>query len=113
MKNCSVGESVKLRAGQPKPVCGCPCVQKPSNQLILQTFGGERRQVLSYKATTELLASKDFVGMNPEGEFDSASYQATQYVSRDGDVFFSGQEHKLPTYVSEDMIPGVSELAGV
>ena len=113
MQNCVVGQSTKLRAGQPQPICGCPCVQKVSNQLVLQTFGGEVAQVNSYKATLQLLESGDFVGMNPDGEYENASYQATQRVSKDGEVFYSGQEHKYPTYVNEDMIPGVRELAGL
>lgn len=113
LESCVLGTSFKLRAGQPAPVCdSCPCsMSKGSINYVLQSFGGEIRQTRNYKATSQLLESEDFIGLNPEGEWETAQYNATQYVNSDGEVVFTGQERKIPEYVNEDMIPGVVDFS--
>ncbi len=109
IKSCVNGVSFKLRAGQPVPVCGCLC-DINNLRYVLQSFGGERREVRNYKATTVLLESKDFIGINPDADYESASYNASQYITQDGEVIFTGQERTTPTYINEDEIPGVKDL---
>lgn len=106
--SCVKGVSFKLRAGQPAAQKGCPTGQ--TTGFVMQTFGGEKRQRRVYKATTEIAESNDMIGLNPEGELESASYQGTQYVSKDGDLILSGEEVELVEYVDEAQIPGVSSL---
>jgi|WetSurMetagenome_2_1015567.scaffolds.fasta_scaffold856560_1 hypothetical protein len=112
IKSCTEGVSWRLRASQPMPVCGvCQLVYNASQvRYVIQTFGAEQRAVKSYKATTELLESKDFIGLNPEAEFETANYNATQYITIDGEVLFAGQEKKIATYVDESEIPGVADF---
>lgn len=104
-KACIVGKEYRLRAGQPQAQKGCPSNQ--TSKFILQTFGGELRETINYKATDELLASTDMVGLNAAGEFESANYQGTQYVGKNGDFLFTGQEVKIVQYISEDEVPGI------
>jgi hypothetical protein len=110
MYNCVEGTSWKLRMGQPQLVCGCPCTITPDKTFIIQTFGVEVRTVKNYKATTEILESKDFIGLNPEAEYESASYNGTQYISTGGEVILTGQENKIPEYVDESEMPGVENF---
>jgi hypothetical protein len=108
-KSCVEGVSWKLRAGQPVPVAGC--LYNPNNiKFVLQTFGAEKRVVKNYKATTDILESKDFIGLNPDAEFESANYSATQYITQDGEVVFTGQERKNAEYINEDEVPGVKDF---
>jgi hypothetical protein len=107
IKSCTEGVIWRLRASQPVPVIGCLGDQTKLRYLI-QSFGAEQRVTKSYKATTQILTSEDFIGINTEAEFESASYSATQYITLDGEVVFAGQEKKRPTYVNEDDMPGVS-----
>jgi hypothetical protein len=111
-ESCVLGTSWKLRAGQPVPICDdCPCsMVRGSITYKLQSFGGEIREVRNYKATTSLLESEDFIGLNPEALYENAQYNATQFISSDGEIVFAGQERKLPTYVNEDDIPGVKDF---
>jgi hypothetical protein len=113
LESCVVGVSYKLRAGQPAPVCdACPCsMTKGSINYVLQSFGGEIRQTRNYKATSQFLESEDFIGLNPEGEWETAQYAGTQYVGSDGEIVFTGQERKVPTFVDEDEIPGVKDFS--
>jgi hypothetical protein len=112
IESCVVGTSWKLRAGQPTPICdSCPCsMKKGSISYILQSFGGEIREVRNYKVTSELLQSEDFIGLNPEADYESAQYTGSQYVDNDGNAVFTGQERKIPTFVDEDQIPGVKDF---
>jgi hypothetical protein len=73
----------------------------------MQTFGAEKIPTINYRATTEFLESADFVGINPEGEYTSASYSSTQYTTHDGDLVFTGQESKITIYINEDQVPGI------
>jgi hypothetical protein len=108
IKSCSEGSSWRLRTGQPVLMCGCPCKITPGTvYYVMQTFGGEEREVRNFRATTELLESSDFIGINPEGEFEGANYSASQYVTSDGDIVFTGQERKIVNYINEDDVPGV------
>ena len=50
------------------------------------------------------------IGLNPQGTMESASYQATQYVTKEGEIIFTGQEQMLPEYMTEDQMPGVSDF---
>jgi hypothetical protein len=114
---CVLGESWKLRAAEPQvsfdtPSDDCICVISKTRvpRFILQTFGAEKRVVRSYKATTRLLASLDFVGLDPDSEYETASYNATTYTDQNGNVVFQGQETKVPTYLPESQMPGVSNF---
>lgn len=111
IKSCSDGLSWRLRAGQPILMCGCPCKITPGTvQYVMQTFGGEEREVTNLRATTELLESSDFIGINPEGEYEAANYSATQYVTSNNEVVFTGQERKIVRYINEDEVPGVENF---
>jgi hypothetical protein len=118
IKSCVQGESFKLRAGTPQPVCAtnttdCLCNEDqsgPTTQFILQTFGAEKRVVNSIKATTRILASEDFIGLNPQADYESASYQGTNYTDADGEVMFTGQEQSIPEYTTEDQMVGVTNF---
>jgi hypothetical protein len=108
INSCSVGESWKLRSGQPILMCGCPCTITPGTiSYVMQTFGAELAEVRNYRATTQLLESADFIGINPDGEFETASYNASNYVTSNNEVVFTGQEKKIATYINEDDVPGV------
>jgi len=109
INSCVVGTSWKLRSGQPQMVCGCLC-DRSTSYYIMQTFGVERREVKNYKATTQLLESNDFIGLNPDAEFESASYNASTYLTADGEIIFTGQEQKLPEYINESLMPGVESF---
>jgi hypothetical protein len=113
LESCVLGTSYKLRAGAPAPVCNsCPCTMtKGSINYILQSFGGEIRYTRNYRATSQLLESEDFIGLNPEAEWETAQYNATQYINNDGEVVFTGQERKIPEFVNEDQIPGVVDFS--
>ena len=121
IKSCIIGESYKLRAGAAQPICtvndhdtqNCMCNEDQSTvniRFIKQSFGAEKRVVKNYKATTQLAESADMIGLNPQGTMESASYQATQYVTKEGDIIFTGQEQMLPEYITEDNMPGVSNF---
>jgi hypothetical protein len=84
---------------------------KGSINYVLQSFGGEIRQTRNYKATSQLLESEDFIGLNPEASFEGAQYNASQYVNSDGEIVFTGQERKIPEFVNEDEIPGVKDFS--
>jgi len=107
-KSCVKGVSYKLRAGQPLAQKGCPAGL--TTGFVMQTFGGEMRTTRTYKATSEIAESNDMVGLNPEGELESASYQGTNYVSAEGELLLSGQETETVRYVDESKIPGVSNF---
>jgi hypothetical protein len=107
-KSCIKGFSYKLRAGTAQAQKGCPAGR--TTGFIMQTFGGEKRVTRTYKATTEIAESKDMIGLNPEAELESASYQGTQYVSREGDLLLSGQEVELVQYIDETKVPGVANF---
>ena len=110
-KSCHEGVSYKLRTGQPQSICGCPCTSSAQARMfVMQSFGAERRAVKSYRATTEILESNDFIGMNPEAVFESASYNALPYTSGNNELFFQGQEQSIPTYIDESQMPGVSDF---
>jgi hypothetical protein len=87
---------------------GCPAGR--TTGFIMQTFGGEKRITRTYRATSEIVESNDMIGLNPEAEFESASYQGTQYVSKEGNLLLSGQEVELVQYVDETEIPGVANF---
>lgn len=109
VKSCVNGMSRKLRVGQPVPVCGClPNIQ--NLQYIMQSFGAEERVVKVYRATTKILASQDFIGLNPEAEWENANYNATNYITKDGEMIMTGQERGLANYVSEQTIPGIEDF---
>lgn len=118
IKSCSEGESYRLRAGTPQPICAtsttdCLCNEDqtaPTTQFVIQSFGAEKRTVNSLKATTRLLASEDFIGLNPQGDYESASYQGTNYTDSDGEVMFTGQEQSIPEYTHENQMPGVTDF---
>jgi hypothetical protein len=84
---------------------------KGSINYILQSFGGEVRVTRNYRATSQLLESEDFIGLNPEASFETAQYNASQYVDAEGNIVFTGQERKIPTFVDEDEIPGVKDFS--
>lgn len=117
-KNCTIGESFELSAGQPQPICtGDPydttnCICHPGSQIryVMQTFGGKKRTTINHRATTQLLESNDFIGLNADAEYESASYQGTQYVTKDGEVVFTGREQKRVEYIGESEVPGVSDF---
>lgn len=106
-KSCVKGVDFRLRAGQPQPQRGCPTGNLTTG-FVLQSFGGERRTTRTYKATTEVIESSDLIGLNPDAQFESATYQGTQYVSKDGELFLSGQEIEMVEYIREEDVPGVS-----
>ena len=107
-ESCVKGVSYKLRSGQPQAQKGCPAGL--TTGFVMQTFGGEKRTVRNYKATVEIAESNDMIGLNPNAELESASYQGMQYVSKDGDLFLSGQEVELVEYVDETDVPGVANF---
>jgi hypothetical protein len=107
-KSCIKGVSYKLRSGQQMAQKGCPAGL--TTGFVMQTFGGEKRQKRVYRATSEIVESNDMIGLNPNAEFESASYQGTNYVSIDGELLLSGEEIELVEYVDETEIPGVSSL---
>jgi hypothetical protein len=107
-ESCVKGVSFKLRAGQPLAQKGCPAGL--TTGFIMQTFGGEKRVTRTYKATTEIAESNDMIGLNPNAELESASYQGTQYVSKDGHLLLSGQEVELVQYIDEADVPGVNNF---
>jgi hypothetical protein len=109
VRSCTKGVSYKLRCGQPQPQRGCPSTN-PTREFVLQTFGGERRTVRTYKATNEILESNDMIGLNALAEFESASYQGTNYTNKDGDLLLTGQETELVEYIDESKIPGVKNF---
>jgi hypothetical protein len=109
-KVCVISQNITLRAGAPAVSVGCPSEVGDRSSFILQTFGVKKQEVITYKATTELLQSTDFVGMNPNAEFQSASYTATIYTDSDGDVVFQGTENKVPTYGDESELPSLEEV---
>jgi hypothetical protein len=113
LESCIKGISWKLRAGSPMPICdSCPCtMKKGSIRYVLQSFGGEKRDTRTYKATSQLLESEDFIGLNPEAQWESAQYNGTQYIDVDGNIEFSGQERGVPVWISEDEIPGVTDFS--
>jgi hypothetical protein len=106
-ESCIKGVDFKLRAGQPQPQRGCP-TDNLTKSFILQTFGGEKRVTRTYRATKEIVESNDMIGLNPNAELESASYQGTNYVSKDGDLLLSGQEVELVQYIDETEVPGVA-----
>jgi len=111
IKSCSEGVGFKLRAGQPILMCGCPCKITPGTvEYVMQVFGAEKNSIINYRATTELLESSDFVGINPDGEYTTANYSASQYTTSEGEIVFTGQEHKIVTYINEDLVPGISNF---
>lgn len=107
--SCVKGIDYRVRAGTPQPQRGCP-TGNITTSFIMQTFGGERRTTRTYKATTEIAESQDLIGLNPSAELESASYQGTNYVSKEGDLFLSGQEVELVEYVDETEVPGVANF---
>ena len=109
-KSCIEGQSFRLRAAQPALMCGCLC-NLANARFVWQTFGGEIQDTKTYKVTTEILESSDFIGLNPKAEFETANYSATSYITQDGEVIFTGQERKIVQYVSEDDIPGVTQFS--
>ena len=111
-ESCIKGISWKLRAGAPMPICdSCPCTMtKGSISYVLQSFGGEVRETRNYKATSQLLESEDFIGLNPEALFENAQYNGTVYQDTDGNTLFTGQERGIVTFIDEDEIPGVKDF---
>lgn len=107
-QSCIKGVSFRLRSGQPQPQKGCPAGR--TTKFVMQTFGGEKRVTRTYRATIDLAESNDMIGLNPNADLESASYQGTQYVSKDGDLFFSGQEVEVVEYIDEEEVPGVSNF---
>lgn len=121
VKSCVEGESYRLRAGTAQAICtsndydtmNCMCNENQSNvsiRFVKQSFGVEKRVVRNYRATDQLAESADMIGLNPQGTMESASYQGTQYVTKDGEVIFTGQENLLPEYTTEENMPGVSNF---
>ena len=121
IKSCVQGESYRLRSGAAQPICttneydssGCICNENqsgPNIRFVKQTFGVEKRIVKNYRATALLAESNDMIGLNPQGTMESASYQATQYITKEGEIIFTGQEQMLPEYMTEDQMPGVSDF---
>jgi hypothetical protein len=108
-QSCVEGKSWKLRASQPMLMCGCLC-NLSNTRFVMQTFGGEVQSTKTYKATTDILESNDFIGLNPTAEYETANYNASQYITQDGEVIFTGQERKLSEYINEDDIPGVTDF---
>jgi len=119
--SCVEGESYRLRAGTPQAICtsnphdteNCMCNQDQTGvsiSFVKQSFGAEKRVVKNYRATTQLAESSDMIGLNPTGDLESASYQATQYIDKNGEVIFTGQEQLLPEYITEKNMPGVSNF---
>lgn len=121
VKSCVNGDSYRLRAGTAQAVCttndydtmNCMCNENQSSigiKFIKQSFGAEKRTVKNYRATAQLAESADMIGLNPQGTMESASYQATQYITKDGEVIFTGQEQMLPEYTTEENMPGVQQF---
>lgn len=121
IKSCVQGESYRLRSGAAQPICAsneydtqnCICNEDqsgPTMKFIKQSFGVEKRVIKNYRATAQLAESNDMIGLNPQGTMESASYQATQYVTKEGEIIFTGQEQMLPEYTTEDQMPGVSDF---
>jgi hypothetical protein len=106
--SCTKGISYKLRSGQPLAQKGCPAGL--TTGFVMQTFGGEVRTSRVYTATTEIAESNDMIGLNPDAELESASYQGTNYIDKDSNLILTGQEVELVTYVDETKIPGVKNF---
>jgi hypothetical protein len=114
--SCVKGTSWRLRSsGNPQMICAdnsenCECAAGSRNQFVLQSFGVEVRETKTWQATQNLPASTEFIGLNPDAELESASFNATVYTTLDGQLIFQGQEVGLPTYEDESVIPGVDSL---
>jgi hypothetical protein len=101
---CKVtNKSYKLRAGQPVAQRGCGGGGGNSS-FILQTFGAEVREINSYKSVNSFLGSQDFIGASPNGDYEGASYQGTNYVDTSNSVIFTGSETKNPSFVDESIL---------
>lgn len=114
-KICTVTTNFQLRASNPVVRIGCGNVYHGTQggteyTFVLQTFGVEKKEVITYKATTELLESKDFIGLNPDAEFENANYNATIYTDKEGNTVFQGTETKVPTYDDERSMPSLTEI---
>lgn len=111
-ESCVKGVSWRLRASSPLPICdSCPCTMKKGTvSYVIQSFGGEEREVRTYKATSQLLESEDFIGLNPEALFESAQYNGTVYQDSEGNMLFSGQERGIVSYIDEDELPGIPDF---
>jgi hypothetical protein len=107
-KSCIKGVSHRLRAGQPVVQKGCP--SGGTTSYVLQSFGAERRTTHTFRATDSILCSSDFIGLSQSAEYETANYQGTNYVSKDGDILLSGQEVKIVEYISESQMPGVNNF---
>jgi hypothetical protein len=106
--SCTKGVSYRLRAGQAQAQKGCPAGL--TTGFVMQTFGGEKRVTRVYYNTTQIAESNDMIGLNPEAELESANYQGTNYMSKEGELVLTGQEVEIVEYVREEGIPGVSNF---
>lgn len=109
--SCVKGISYKLRSGQPLAQKGCPAGL--TTGFVMQTFGGEKRVTRTYSNTTQIVESNDMIGLNPDAELESASYQGTNYMSKGGELVLSGQEVELVQYIDETKVPGVANFTFV
>ena len=72
--------------------------------FVLQTFGAEKVTTRVWPSKTELLESEDMRGLG--GEYESASFQGSNYRTQDGEFSFSGQAQLPPDFIDESEIPG-------
>ena len=107
--SCTKGIDYKLRAGTPAPQRGCPSLP-PTRGFILQTFGGEMKVSNVYYATDTICESNDMIGLRPDAPYESANYQGTIYMSKNGDMLLTGTEVHITQYIQESQVPGVSNF---
>jgi hypothetical protein len=115
-KSCVKGTDWRLRStGNPTLVCAdntenCECAPGNRSRFVLQSFGLEIRNTKTYFVTKKLPSSTDFIGLNPDGNLESANFQAQIYTTLDGELLWAGQEVETPQYVDEDQMPGINDL---
>ena len=96
--NKYVTYSYKLRSAGAVPV--------KTGVFLVQAFGGDRNQVVTYEATTTLPVSDNFMGASIVGPYMQASFQRLPYLTRDGKQIFSGTTVGRTQFIDESAIPG-------
>lgn len=71
--------------------------------FLLQTFGAEKVTTRAWPSITTLFTSDDMKGLG--GEYESASFQGSNYLTQAGEFSFSGQAQFEPEFIDETEIP--------
>jgi len=111
-ESCSLNKSYKLRCSQPVLVCSdntqqCECAPGRRTTMVISSFGLDIINGRTIQATDNLPLSIDFIGISPDGTLESANFNATQYLTKDGDIVWNGQEIPPTQHELELEMPGI------